>query len=298
MLLKGIAMIQRNLGMTNVNVAIIGQGTWTYGENKGLELEEVKALRFGIENGMTLIDTAEEYAQGGAERIVAEAIKDCRKEIFLTTKVSAKNCSYLGVIEAVERSLERLKTTYIDLYLQHWPSKEHQVEETMRAMMYLVEKGLIKYIGVSNFTTELMTVAQGVLGEHILTCNQVGYHLNDRRVENDVIPYCQERGIAVMAYSPFGYAPKFFGGAGFPEPGTKERQVLDEIGGKYGASPYQVALNWILRHEGIIAIPKAKDIEHIKSNLKALELTLSEEDLKIIDSYFPKTNEGMSLVTY
>ncbi|TDL66132.1 aldo/keto reductase [Rhodococcus qingshengii] len=291
-------MIQRNFGKTNVTVPVIGQGTWTYGENKSLALEEVKALRFGIENGLTLIDTAEEYAKGGAEQIVAEAIKDCRGDIFLTTKVSAKNCSYKGVIEALERSLERLKTTYIDLYLQHWPSKDHQVEETMRAMTYLVEKGLIKYIGVSNFTPELMDEAQGVLGEHVLACNQVGYHLNDRRVENDVIPYCQERGITVMAYSPFGYAPQFFGGVGFPEPGTKERQVLDEIGGRYGATPYQVALNWILRHEGVTTIPKAKDIEHIKSNLKALELTLTEEDLKLIDSYFPKTNEGMSLISY
>jgi diketogulonate reductase-like aldo/keto reductase len=298
MLLRGIAMIQRNLGKTNVNVAVIGQGTWTYGENKSLELEEIKALRFGIENGMTLIDTAEEYGNGGAERVVAEAIKDCRKDIFLTTKVSAKNCSYMGVIKAVERSLERLKTTYIDLYLQHWPSQEHQVEETMRAMMYLVDKGLIKYIGVSNFTPELMNEAQGVLGNHVLACNQVGYHLNDRRIENDVIPYCQERGITVMAYSPFGYAPQFFGGAGFPEPGTMERQVLEEIGGKYGATPYQVALNWVLRYEGVITIPKAKNINHIKSNLKALELTLSEEDLMIIDSYFPKTNEGMRLVSY
>lgn len=291
-------MKYRNLGRTNEKIPILGQGTWTYGENKSLELEEVKALRYGIEKGITLIDTAEEYAKGGAERIVAEAIKDCRKEIFLTTKVSAKNCSYKGVIEAAERSLERLKTTYIDLYLQHWPSKEYEMEETMQALAYLVEKGLVKYIGVSNFTPEWMMEAQRVLNNYVLSCNQVGYHLNDRRVENDVIPYCQEQGVTVMAYSPFGYAPQFFGGVGFPEPGTKERQVLDEIGGRHGATPYQVALNWILRHEGVITIPKAKNFEHIKNNLKAIELTLSEEDIKLIDSYFPKTNEGLSLIKY
>jgi diketogulonate reductase-like aldo/keto reductase len=298
MLLRGIVMKYRSLGTTNEKLPLMGQGTWTYGENQSEALEEIKALRYGIENGLTLIDTAEEYAKGGAERIVAEAIKDCRGDIFLTTKVSAKNCSYKGVIEACEKSLERLNTTYIDLYLQHWPSKEHEVEETMRAMTYLVEKGLVKFIGVSNFTPELIMEAQSAIGHHVLLCNQVGYHLNDRRVENDVIPYCQRNEVTVMGYSPFGYAPQFFGGVGFPEQGTKGRQVLDEIGGKYGATVYQVALNWILRHEGLITIPKAKNAAHIKSNLEALELTLSDEDLQVIDTYFPKPNEGMSLVKY
>ncbi|KGM46375.1 aldo/keto reductase [Neobacillus niacini] len=291
-------MKYRRLGITNEKIPLIGQGTWTYGENKSEALEEIKALRFGIENGLTLIDTAEEYAKGGAERIVSEAIKDCRGDIFLTTKVSAKNCSYKSVIEAAERSLERLNTTYIDLYLQHWPSKEHPLEETMQAMEYLVDKGLVKYIGVSNFTQQLMDDAQAVLGSHVIMCNQVGYHLNDRRVENDIIPYCQKNEVTVMGYSPFGYAPQFFGGVGFPEQGTMERQILDKIGRKYGATAYQVALNWILRHEKLITIPKAKTITHIKSNLKALELTLSDEDLQLIDTYFPKTNEGMSLVKY
>jgi diketogulonate reductase-like aldo/keto reductase len=298
MLLRGIVMKYRSLGTTNEKLPLIGQGTWTYGENQSEALEEIKALRYGIENGLTLIDTAEEYAKGGAERIVAEAIKDCRGDIFLTTKVSAKNCSYKGVIEACEKSLERLNTTYIDLYLQHWPSKEHEVEETMRAMTYLIEKGLVKFIGVSNFTPELIMEAQRVIGHHVLSCNQVGYHLNDRRVENDVIPYCQKNAVTVMGYSPFGYAPQFFGGVGFPEQGTKGRLVLDEIGGKYGATAYQAALNWILRHEGLITIPKAKNTAHIKSNLEALELTLSDEDLQVIDTYFPKPNEGMSLVKY
>lgn len=202
------------------------------------------------------------------------------------------------MIEAAEGSLERLKTTYIDLYLQHWPSKDHPIEETMEALVYLVDKGLVKYIGVSNFTPELMDEARNILGDHVMMCNQVGYHLNDRRVENDVIPYCLKHRITVMAYSPFGYAPQFFGGTGFPEAGSIERQVLDEIGGKYGATPYQVALNWILRHQGVLTIPKARSIEHIKSNLKALGLALTEEDLQIIDTYFPKGNEGLSLIKY
>jgi diketogulonate reductase-like aldo/keto reductase len=291
-------MLFRKLGNTDVLVPVIGQGTWTYGENESLAMDEIKALRYGLENGLTLIDTAEEYGKGGAEQIVAEAIHDCRKDVFLTTKVSAKNCSYKGVIEAIEGSLARLKTTYIDLYLQHWPSKDHQIEETMSAMAALVEKGLVKYIGVSNYTPELMEKAQSALGSHVLSCNQVGYHVNDRRIENDVLPYCREHGITVMAYSPFGYAPQFFGGRGFPEPGTKECQVLDSIGEKYGATSYQVVLNWILRHEGLITIPKAKSLVHIKSNIRALELTLSDEDLQLIDLHFPRAKEGLSIVRY
>ncbi|WP_413304160.1 aldo/keto reductase [Bacillus sp. 1P10SD] len=288
-------MIYRKLGRTEVNIPVLGQGTWKYGESKLEATEEIKALRFGIEHGMTLIDTAEEYARGGAERIVGEAIQDCRKEIFLTTKVSAKHCSFQGVIDAAEASLERLQTTYIDLYLQHWPSEEHEVEETMRAMAYLVEKGLVKYIGVSNFTPVLIDEAQAELGNRLLACNQVGYHLNDRRIENNVLPYCQEKGITVMAYSPFGYAPKFFGNQGFPQPGSKEREALEGIASKYGKTAHQVALNWILRKEGLVTIPKAKTIHHIKSNLEALGWELSGEDAAQIEILFPKQKNCLPL---
>jgi diketogulonate reductase-like aldo/keto reductase len=291
-------MLYTSLGETGVMVPRIGQGTWIYGEQKSDLKKEIEALRYGIEQGLTLIDTAEEYAKGGAERIVGEAIQDCRKEVFLTTKVSAKNCSYKGVITAAERSLERLGTTYIDLYLQHWPSRQHDVEETMSAMAHLIENGMVKYIGVSNFTPELVEEAERALGSHVIVCNQVGYHLNDRRIEYNVLPFCQERGITVMAYSPFGYAPQFFGGKGFPEKGTKPRQVLEEIGARYGKTAHQVVLNWILRHEGLITIPKAKNINHIKSNLEALGWELSIKDLDEIDACFPKPHEGMPVQTY
>jgi len=284
----------RTLGRTTINIPVIGQGTWQFGENKQEAKEEIEALRYGIENGMTLIDTAEGYADGGSERIVGEAIQDCREDIFLTTKVSAGNCSYQGVIHAAEASLERLRTNYIDLYLQHWPSKEHEVEETMRAMGDLVDKGLVKYIGVSNFTPELLEEAQKALGDHLLVCNQVGYHFNDRRIENNVLPYCQEQGITVMAYSPFGYAPEFFGGLGFPQSGTKEREALDEIAAKYGKTAHQVALNWILRQEGLVTIPKAKNIAHIKSNLESIGWELTAADAAQIEILFPKPVEGLS----
>lgn len=291
-------MIYREFEKINVKIPVIGQGTWHFGEDEREAKDEIEALRFGIENGMTLIDTAEGYANGGSERIVGEAIKDCRKDIFLTTKVLAKNSSYQGVIDAAEASLGRLQTTYIDLYLQHWPSTSHSLEDTMRAMVYLVEKGLVKYIGGSNFTPEWLEAAQDALGEHFISCNQVVYHLNDRRIENNVLPYCQSKGITVMAYSPFGFASEFYGSLGFPKVGTKERESIDAIGEKYGKTAFQVALNWILRQEGLVTIPKAKNIHHIKNNLEALEFELSEEDLKEIDFMFPKPAEGLDLQQY
>lgn len=207
------------------------------------------------------------------------------------TKVSSKNCSYKGVIEAAESSLQRLKSTYIDLYFQHWPSKEHEMEETMSAMSYLVSQRMVKYIGVSNFPLNLLKEAQSVLGEKLMVCNQVGYHLNDRRIENDLLPYCQDQQITVMAYSPFGYAPQFFGQKGFPPSGSKERAALDSIGQKYGKTAYQIALNWILSHNGVVTIPKAKSIDHIKMNIEAFDFELDENDHQMIDRFFPKPVE-------
>lgn len=289
-------MKYRNLGKTDTKIPLIGQGTWKFGEDNTNAKQEIEALRYGLEQGLTLIDTAEGYANGGSERIVAEAIADCRKEVFLVTKVLARNCSYEGVLQAAEASLERLNTSYIDLYLQHWPSKDYEIEETMVAMVELINKGMIKYIGVSNYTPEILMQAQKALGDHLLSCNQVGYHLNDRRIENDLLPYCQQQGITVMAYSPFGYAPQvLFGNAGFPQPGTAERNVLDEIGKKYAKTAYQVALNWILRQEGVVTIPKALSLEHIRNNAESVGWELEQEEIELIDRTFPLPTEGLEL---
>ncbi|WP_079912202.1 aldo/keto reductase [Paenibacillus sp. 32352] len=282
-------MLYRRLGVTDVQIPVIGQGTWKLGENPSNAAREIEALRFGLENGMTLIDTAEEYAKGGSERIVGEAIADVRKEVFLVTKVSAKNCSYEGVLRAAEASLERLRTGYIDLYLQHWPSPQFEVAETMSAMAELVDRGWVRYVGVSNFSPELMMEAQRALGKHPLACNQVGYHLNDRSVEKDILPYCRSNGITVMGYSPFGYAPEVFGKKGFPAPGTKERAILEQIGARHGRTAHQVALNWILRQEGMVTIPKAAGIEHIRDNRNAIGWELDVTELELIESAFPVT---------
>ena len=210
--------------------------------------------------------------------------KILRNDVFLVTKVSDKNYSYKGVLRAAEASLERRKTSHIDLYLQNWPSDQYDVLGTMGAMVELVNKGFIKYVGVSNFLTSLMERVQLQIQ---LVCNQVGYHLNDRRIESDVLPFAKENGLIIMGYSPFGYAPGVFGMKGFPEVGSQERNVLDLIGVKYGKTAHQVALNWVLRQEGLVTIPKALNKEHIIDNLNALNWELEKDDLEQIEFNFP-----------
>ncbi|MDQ0914594.1 aldo/keto reductase [Paenibacillus sp. V4I5] len=287
-------MLYRKLGNLEVSIPAIGQGTWKFGEDRHKEKEEIEALRFGIANGLTLIDTAEEYGNGGAERIVSQAIQDIRNDVFLVTKVSAKNCSYNGVLRAAEASLERLKISHIDLYLQHWPSQQYDVSETMGAMTELVSKGLVKYVGVSNFSTHLMQEAQYHLGSIPLVCNQVAYHLNDRSIENQVLPFAKKNGVTIMGYSPFGYAPHVFGMKGFPEVGSQERNVLESIGTKHGKTVYQVALNWVLRQEGLVTIPKAVKKEHILDNLNALGWDFDKDDLAQIESNFKIDKKGLN----
>ncbi|SFI77426.1 Aldo/keto reductase [Paenibacillus sp. UNC496MF] len=280
-------MLQRKLGKTGIDIPAIGQGTWKFGEDPRREREEIEALRFGIEQGLTLVDTAEDYASGGSERVVGRAIGDVRDRVFLVTKVAARNCSYEGVLQAAESSLERLGTSHIDLLLQHWPSDRHEVAETMSAMAELVKRGMVKHIGVSNFSAALMEEARRGLGDVPLACNQVPYHLNDRSIERGILPYCEANGITVMGYSPFGYAPQVFGGQGFPEPGTEQRRLLDDIGAKHGKTVYQVALNWVLRPERLVTIPKAASRAHIEDNIRAIGWELDGEDLARIEAAFP-----------
>lgn len=268
------------LGKTQEQVPVLGQGTWKMGLDPALRSQEIEALRTGIEHGVHLIDTAEVYSEGESERIVGEAIKDCRDKIFLVTKVWPTNGTYDGVRRAAEGSLERLGTDRIDLYLLHWPSAEHPISETMRGMRALVEEGLIRYVGVSNFSGELMAEAIDALGDIPLACNQVVYHLQNRVIERSVKPFCDENRVTVMAYSPFG-------AGAFPEPGTSGRQVLDEIGAKYGKTAYQVTLNWLVAQGNTIVIPKAGTPKHAAQNAEALDFQLTPDEIARIDSAFP-----------
>ncbi len=263
-------MITRPFGATGVNVAVIGQGTWGMGESRRDEKDEIAALRLGIELGMTHIDTAEMYGDGGAERIVGRAVEGRRTEVFLATKVWPDNASYAGTLRACERSLRRLRMDYIDLYLLHWPG-HHPIGETMRAMEELVRRGLIRFIGVSNFDVAQLKAAQAALTRERLACNQVLYHLRDRKIERDILTYCEQHRIAVVGYTPLAR-------------GGFHRGVVAEVAKKNDRTPRQVALNFLTRRPSLFTIPKASQPAHVRENAAALDFSLTQEDLKAIDA--------------
>lgn len=266
-------MIRRPFGSTGVSVSVIGQGTWRMGESRDAEKEEIAALRLGIELGLTHIDTAEMYADGGAERVVGRAVAGRRAEVFIATKVHPSNASYAGTLKACEQSLRRLKTDYVDLYLLHWWSSQHPVADTMKAMEELVRRGLARFIGVSNFDVAQLKAAQAVLTHGRLACNQVLYHLRDRGIEKDVLPFCEAQGIAVVGYTPLAR-------------GGFLRGVVAEIARKHGRTPRQVALNFLTPRPSLFTIPKASRPEHVRENAAALDFRLTPADLRAIEAEF------------
>ncbi len=273
-MLNGVGrVITRPFGRTGVRVAVIGQGTWRMGERRDAERQEVAALRLGIELGLTHIDTAEMYGDGGAERVVARAVAGWRERVFLATKVLPDHASYAGTIRACEQSLRRLRTDYVDLYLLHWWSDVHPIVETMRAMEELVRRGRVRFIGVSNFDVGQLRAAQAALRHERLACNQVLYHLRDRRIERDLLPYCEREGIAVVGYTPLAR-------------GGYMRGVVAEIAARRGRTPRQVALNFLTRRPALFTIPKASRPEHVRENAAALDFTLTPAEIRAIDAAF------------
>ena len=262
----------------------LGMGTWRMGENDAARRDEVIALQVGIDLGLRLIDTAEMYGRGGAEKVVAEAIAGRRDGIFIVSKVLPQNASYAGTLAACERSLERLRTDRIDLYLLHWPG-EHPLQETLRALVELVEQGKILYYGLSNFDLEELEHAERLIGGPRIAANQVLYNLERRGIERKLIPRCASRGIAVMAYSPLEQ--------GRLRPDGELRRVA----ARHDASPAQVALAWTLRHDNVVSIPKAARRAHVRANAKAADLVLTEEDLADIDRAFPQPRRDVPLET-
>ncbi len=267
-------MIARSFGWTGAGVSVIGQGTWRLGERREAEKDEIAALRLGIELGLTHIDTAEMYGDGGAERVVGRAVKGRREAVFITTKVLPQNASYTGTLRACEGSLRHLNADHIDLYLIHWWSAEHPIGETMKAMEELVKRGLTRFIGVSNFDEKQMRAAQAGLTRERLACNQVLYHLRDRAIENEVLPYCERQNMTVVGYTPLAR-------------GGFLRSVVAEIAKKYGRTPRQVALSFLTRRPSLFTLVKAGQPEHVRENAAALDFMLSPEDLKAIDEAFP-----------
>jgi diketogulonate reductase-like aldo/keto reductase len=263
-------VITRPFGPTGIPVAVIGQGTWRMGEQRGRRRDEVAALRLGIELGMTHIDTAEMYGDGGAERVVGEAIAGQRDRVFLASKVLPTNASHAGTIRACEASLRRLGTDHLDLYLLHWWSERHPIEETMRAMAELVRRGLTRFVGVSNFEVDQLRQAQAALGRLPIACNQVLYHLRDRAIEEEVLPHCERNRVAVVGYTPLAR-------------GGFMRGVVADIARRHARTPRQVTLNFLTRRPVLFTIPKASDAAHVRENAGALDFSLTREEVRAID---------------
>jgi diketogulonate reductase-like aldo/keto reductase len=255
-------------------VPVLGQGTWKMGEDKRRHADEVAALKLGIDLGMTLIDTAEMYASGGAETVVADAIAGRRDEVYVVSKVLPSNASRRGVETACEQSLKRLRTDTIDLYLLHWRGSV-PLAETVAAFEALKKAGKIRQWGVSNFDVDDMEELAALADGNAVEANQVLYNPQRRGIEHDLIPWSRERGIAVMAYSPVGQ-------------GAILRDAkLAALAGKHGATPAQIVLAWVMRTEGVIAIPKAGRAEHVRDNRAALDIILTPDDLAELDRLFP-----------
>lgn len=269
-------MQQRRFGRTDRAVSVIGQGTWYIDE--GDRRAAVEALRRGIDLGMGHIDTAEMY--GDAELVVAEAIAGRRDEVFVVSKVLPSNASYAGTLAACERSLKRLGTDRLDCYLLHWRGR-YPLEETFRAFEDLREAGKILSWGVSNFDVDDLDEALAVAGDGRIACNQVLYHLRERAIEHGVLPWCAERGVAVVAYSPFGHD-------GFPSVASAGGRVLAEIGKAHGATVRQVALAFLTRDPAVFAIPKASRAAHTADNAMAGDIRLSEVEIERIEQAFPR----------
>lgn len=274
-------MERRKFGWTDVEVPVVGLGTWMIGGDRAAE-----ALRAGLDLGMTHIDTAEMYGNGSAEELVGEVIKGRRREVFLVSKVLPSNASHQGTLRACERSLRRLRTDYLDLYLLHWPGS-HPLADTMRAMEDLVRNGLIRFIGVSNFDVEEVQAAERALRRERLACNQVLYHLRSRGIERKLIPYCREREIAVVGYSPYGHGD-------FPSGDSRGGQVLGRIAARRGKTPRQVALRFLTRG-GVFAIPKSGSAGHTRENAGGAGWSLTPEDLREIDAAFPAPSRDVPL---
>jgi len=263
-------------------VPAFGQGTWHMGEDRRRAAEEAAAVRLGIELGMTLIDTAEMYGNGRAEEIVAEAAQGERDRLFIVSKVLPYNASQKGVLEACERSLKRLKTDRIDLYLLHWRGAV-PLTETLAGFARLQRDGKIRHHGVSNFDLDDMKEWVGLAGGETVAANQILYNLTRRGPEFELIPWCRERRIAIMAYTPLGQGRML------------QDKALAEVAARHGASPAQVALAWLLRQDGMMVIPKATQPAHVRDNRGALDLRLTADDLGVIDRAFPPPKRRSAL---
>ncbi len=263
-------------------VPVLGQGTWCLAQGVHRRADESAALRLGLDLGMTLIDTAEMYADGGAEELVGEVIAGRREEVFLVSKVLPHNATRRGTIAACERSLRRLRTDWLDLYLLHWRGAP-PLEETLAAFEVLIHTGKIRHWGVSNFDVSDMEELNGLPNGSAVATNQVLYNLARRGIEYDLLPWCRERKIPTMAYSPI-------------EQGRiLDHPALNSVAALHGVTPAQTALAWLLRQDDLLVIPRTGTMVHVRENRAALELHLTKNDLAALDRAFPPPTEKIPL---
>jgi diketogulonate reductase-like aldo/keto reductase len=276
-------MQTKKFGKNGPQVSVIGQGTWYL--DRGDRKAAIAALRRGIDAGMTHIDTAEMY--GDAELVIADAIAGHRDNLFLVSKVLPSNASRRGTITACERSLKRLKTDRLDCYLLHWRGS-YPLADTVAAFDELIAAGKIRSWGVSNFDADDLDELLEVAGEGQIACNQVLYHLQERAIEHAVIPWCEEHGVAVVAYSPFGHND-------FPAATSKGGAVLQSIAAAHKATARQVTLSFLTRAPGVLAIPKASSAAHAAENAAAGDLKLGDSEIAALDRVFPRGPKPRSL---
>ena len=272
-------------------VPALGQGTWGMGAKLKSHADEVAALRLGIDLGMTLIDTAEMYGEGGAEKVVADAIDGQRDRVFVVTKVYPHNASRTELPKACERSLARLRIDAIDLYLLHWREKTPSLAETVDAFEKLRSVGKIKRWGVSNFDVDDMKELLAIENGSNCSTNQVLYNLENREIEFDLLPFLNQPSTLnhqpiVMAYSPVGHGR-----------GLLNNATLKKIAKRHDVTPAQIAIAWVLRQPGVIAIPKASNETHVRENAKSIQIKLTKEDFAEINREFPAPRSKQPLRT-
>lgn len=265
------------------SIPVLGQGTWQLGERPGKREAELATLRLGIELGLTLIDTAEMYGDGASERLVAEAIEGRRDEVFIVTKVLPSNAtSRKKIVAACEQSLRRLKVDRIDLYLLHWRQSE-DLEVVVETFAELRTAGKIRHWGVSNFDVADLEELDAVPGGKSVASNQVLYNVSRRGIEFDLLPTARERELMVMAYTPIEPAR------------VMSNATLRAIAARHEATPAQIALAWLLRQPGVVAIPRTGSPDHVRENAAALDIGLTTTDLDEIDRAFPAPTKKRSL---
>jgi len=275
-------MLYKRLGNTSIEIPAIGQGTRGAGSfsisSPDDARKRIDVLRYGIELGMTFLDTAESYEAGNAEEMTGQAIKGIREKVFIGSKFEPSNSSASGLVKAMEGSLRRLGTDYIDLYQFHWPNPAVPVAETMGALAKLVDQGKIRFVGASNFTMDEFKEAQSFFERGRIVSNQLEYNLYHRSIEDDFIPFSKNNRITVIAYSPFNEGNL---------PLNKDKvEFLDKLSQKYGVTTFQIILNWIISHPTLVTIPNTINIRHAADNAAAADFKLLEEDVEAINRMF------------